>query len=79
VLDAVKEVASETGTSPAQVALRWAIIIPGLTSVPIFGARFLEQLNNNVAVLDVSLTSEQYKQISDAGRCREISPYIYTD
>jgi aryl-alcohol dehydrogenase-like predicted oxidoreductase len=79
VLDAVKEVASETGASPAQVALRWVMMVPGLTSVPIFGARSLEQLNKNVAVLDVSLTSEQYKRIADAGRYREISPYIYTD
>jgi aryl-alcohol dehydrogenase-like predicted oxidoreductase len=79
VLDAVKEVATEIGASPGQVALRWAMMAPGVTSVPIFGARSLEQLNQNAGALDVSLTSEQYERIVDAGRYREISPYIYTD
>jgi aryl-alcohol dehydrogenase-like predicted oxidoreductase len=79
VLAAVREVASETGASPAQVAMRWAMMVPGLTSVPIFGARSLEQLNKNVAALDLSLTPEQYERIADAGRYRELSPYIYTD
>jgi aryl-alcohol dehydrogenase-like predicted oxidoreductase len=79
VLDAVKEVASETGASPAQIAMRWAMMTPGITSVPIFGARLLEQIDQNAAVLDVFLTPEQYERIAGAGRYREQSPYIYTE
>jgi aryl-alcohol dehydrogenase-like predicted oxidoreductase len=80
VLDAVRAVASETGASPAQVALKWSMLVDGITSIPIFGGRSLEQLNANVAALDVSLTSEHYELIVDAGRYRgSNSPYIYTD
>lgn len=79
VLDAVKEVAAEIDATPGQVALRWAMMVPSVTSVPIVGARSLEQLNQNAGVLDVSLTSEQYERITGAGRYRELSPYVYTD
>lgn len=80
VLDAVREVAGEVGASPAQVALCWTMIVEGVTSVPIFGGRSIEQLNKNVAALDVSLTSDQYDRIVHAGRYRGLdSPYIYTD
>lgn len=80
VLEAVSEVASELGATPAQVALRWTSIIGGLTSIPIFGGRSIEQLKENVFALELSLTAEQYDAIADAGRYEEYdSPYIYTD
>jgi aryl-alcohol dehydrogenase-like predicted oxidoreductase len=80
VLDAVRDVASEVGASPAQVALRWSMIVDGITSIPIFGGRSLEQLKANVAALDVSLTSDQHEQIAHAGLYQgSNSPYIYTD
>jgi aryl-alcohol dehydrogenase-like predicted oxidoreductase len=80
VLDAVREVASDVGVSPAQIALQWAMLVEGTTSVPIFGGRSLEQLEKNVAALDISLSADQYERISEAGRhTRSSSPYIYTD
>lgn len=80
VLETVRDVASEIGASPAQVALKWSMIVDGLTSIPIFGGRSLEQLKTNVAALDVSLTSDQYELIAQAGRYRgSHSAYIYTD
>lgn len=80
VLDAVCEVASELGASPAQVALRWTSMIEGLTSVPIFGGRSSAQLEENVSALDLTLTAGQYAAIAEAGRYRDYgSPYIYTD
>jgi len=68
VLDAVREVAAETGASPAQVAIRWTIDVEGVTLIPIIGARSLEQLDENVGALDVSLSDDQYNRIADAGR-----------
>jgi aryl-alcohol dehydrogenase-like predicted oxidoreductase len=80
VLDAVREVAAEVGATPAQVALQWATKVEGITSIPIFGGRSVEQLEKNVAALDISLTSDQFARIHDAGRFgRFDSPYIYTD
>ncbi len=56
VLDAVREVAADVDASPAQVVLRWTMSIEGLTSVPIFGGRSLQQLEENVsAVGDIPL------------------------
>lgn len=80
VLDAVRSVASEVGASPAQVALHWTTIVEGVTSVPIFGGRSVEQLGENLSALEISLSPDQYQRIAKAGRFeREGSPYIYTD
>jgi aryl-alcohol dehydrogenase-like predicted oxidoreductase len=80
VLEVVTTVASELGASPAQVAISWTSIVDGLTSVPIFGGRSIEQLRENVSSLEFSLTREQYEAIADAGRySRYGSPYMYTD
>ena len=79
VLDAVSKVATEVGASPAQVALKWATMVVGMTPVPIFGGRSLDQLGQNVAALGLPLSAEQYERIARAGRQRSASPYIYTD
>ena len=58
VIDAVAEIARELGTSSAAVSLAWLRARPG-TVVPIVGARRLEHLVDNLAGLDVTLSSEQ--------------------
>lgn len=67
VLESVREVARETGATPAQVAIRWAMDIDGLSSVPIVGARSVEQLDENLGAVDVSLSDAQYDRIATAG------------
>ncbi|MEF8812754.1 MAG: aldo/keto reductase [Halovenus sp.] len=79
VLDAVREVAAETGASPTQVALRWTIAAEEITSIPVVGARSLDQLDENVGALDVSLTDEQYDRIAGAGRDDAGSWPVYGD
>ena len=79
VLDAVREVADELGVTASQVALRWTMLVEGVTSVPIVGARLLKYLDDNVAAVDVPLSPDQYKRIEGAGHQKEPSPYIYTD
>jgi len=66
VLEAVESVAEEVDASPAQVALRWLIDQREFTCVPIFGARTVDQLEENVGAVDVSLSDEQYDRIDDA-------------
>lgn len=68
VLEAVREVAAETGASLAQVAIRWTMAVEDVTSIPIVGARSLDQLDENVGALDVSLTDDQYDRIASAGQ-----------
>jgi len=70
VLDALESVADELDATPAQVALRWLIDQEAFTCVPIIGARTVEQLEENVAAVDVSLSDEQHDRITDA-RYRE--------
>jgi aryl-alcohol dehydrogenase-like predicted oxidoreductase len=66
VLEAVESVAEEVDASPAQVALRWLIDQREFTCVPIFGARTVDQLAENVGAVDVTLSDEQYDRIDDA-------------
>jgi aryl-alcohol dehydrogenase-like predicted oxidoreductase len=58
IADVVREVAEEVGHTPAQVALAWALLNPGVTA-PVVGARTPEQLMGNLAALSVDLTAEQ--------------------
>ncbi|WP_436924181.1 aldo/keto reductase [Halosimplex amylolyticum] len=66
VLDAVREVADEVHASPAQVALRWLIDQPDFDCVPIVGARTVDQLDENMAAVDVSISDEQFDRIFEA-------------
>jgi aryl-alcohol dehydrogenase-like predicted oxidoreductase len=64
IADETVEVAKEVGCSPAQVALRWLLEKPGVTS-PILGARTVEQLEDNLGALDVTLSDEQMARLDE--------------
>jgi aryl-alcohol dehydrogenase-like predicted oxidoreductase len=69
VVDAVRAVAQDRGASMAQVALAWLAARPAVTSV-ILGARTLDQLDDNLAAVDVHLSDEQTERLdlaSDPG------------
>ncbi|WP_459194381.1 aldo/keto reductase [Halosimplex sp. J119] len=66
VLDAVQEVAEETDATPAQVSLRWLTDQREFTCVPIFGARTVDQMEENLGAVDVSLSDDQYDRIDEA-------------
>jgi aryl-alcohol dehydrogenase-like predicted oxidoreductase len=65
VVDAVRAVADERGTSMAQVALAWLGGRPAVTSV-ILGARTLEQLDDNLGSCDLHLTEDETALLTDA-------------
>lgn len=69
VIDAVAAVAEETGASSSQVALSWLADRPAVTSV-ILGARTVEQLTDNLAAADLTLTQEQRARLTDASAPR---------
>jgi aryl-alcohol dehydrogenase-like predicted oxidoreductase len=64
VIDAVVDVARDLDTSPAAVSLAWLRSRPG-TVVPILGARRLDHLTDNLAGLDVTLSSEQLRVLDE--------------
>lgn len=67
LVDAMREIAAAHDASIAQVALAWVRQQPGVTST-IIGAKRLEQLKDNVKSLQVELSDDELKKIS------EISP-----
>jgi aryl-alcohol dehydrogenase-like predicted oxidoreductase len=53
-IGAVVRIAKEIGATPSQVALNWVGNRPSVTA-PIFGARTVEQLHDNLGALDITL------------------------
>ncbi|KRC49560.1 dehydratase [Leifsonia sp. Root227] len=69
VIDAVAAVAKETGASASQVALAWLADRPAVTSV-ILGARTVDQLTDNLAASDLTLTDAQVATLTDVSAPR---------
>ena len=65
VLDALDQVAAETRSAPATVALAWTIAQPGITGA-IASATSVEQLGESLAALKLELTSEQIARLDAA-------------
>ncbi|MEV0636154.1 aldo/keto reductase [Streptomyces sp. NPDC050619] len=65
IADVVKEVATELGRTPAQVALAWTLRNPGVTA-PIIGARTPAQLEDNLGALEVDFTASQLARLDEA-------------
>lgn len=76
ILAAVRAVAAEVNASPASVSLAWLLRQPQVTSC-IFGARTIEQLEENVKAVDVTLTDEQAKQLDEASAFDVGYPYSF--
>lgn len=66
LLNTVRDVASEVGAKPAQVALAWLISLPGVVAIP--GASSVEQLEFNVEAADIELKPESIDALTSAAR-----------
>jgi aryl-alcohol dehydrogenase-like predicted oxidoreductase len=66
VLEAMDQVASETGASLAQIALAWLAAQDGVTA-PIASATSEEQLDELLGSWDVQLSPDQLERLTDAG------------
>ncbi|MHB9286857.1 aldo/keto reductase [Halobacteriales archaeon Cl-PHB] len=64
-LDVVREIADETGATPAQVALAYHHRHPAITA-PIVGARTVDQLEENLGAADVALRDDQFERLEAA-------------
>ena len=58
IVDRVVETAKRRGVAPAQIALAWILNRPGVTA-PIIGASKLEQLEQSIAAVEVTLSAEE--------------------
>ncbi len=75
IVDTLRAVAEEVGRPMAQVALAWVARRPGVSSV-LVGASRPEQLAQNVAALEVSLSAEQQERLDAASAPPSLNPYF---
>jgi len=74
VVDAIDQVAAETGKTAPQIAINWLLQRPTISSV-ILGARNEEQLRQNVGAAGWKLTSEQIAKLDAASETVPAYPY----
>ncbi|MGE0237102.1 MAG: aldo/keto reductase [Parvibaculaceae bacterium] len=74
IVDALDEVAAETGKSVPQIAINWLLKRPTVSSV-IIGARNKEQLRQNLGAIGWTLTAEQMRRLDEASA--QTAPYPY--
>jgi aryl-alcohol dehydrogenase-like predicted oxidoreductase len=66
LLQTLRDVATEVGAKPAQVALAWLISLPNVVAIP--GASSVEQLEFNVAAAEIELSAESRDALTQAAR-----------
>ncbi len=71
ILSVIEEIAREQGCKMTAISLAWLI---EKRSIVIIGARNLEQFEENMSALDVSLTKEQVERIDKISSQREMYP-----
>jgi aryl-alcohol dehydrogenase-like predicted oxidoreductase len=65
LVDRVREIAQDKGVTPSQLALAW-VLSRGEDIVPIPGTKRVRYLEENVAALDVELTTDDLERIESA-------------
>jgi aryl-alcohol dehydrogenase-like predicted oxidoreductase len=74
VVDALDEVARDTGKTIPQVALNWLLQRPTVANI-VIGARNEEQLRQNLGAVGWNLTDEQVQRLNHASEQVPIYPY----
>ena len=73
VVERLVALAERLGTTPSAIAIKWLLDRPGVTSV-IIGVRRLEQLEANLAAVDLSLPQEELATIEALTAPPELYP-----
>jgi aryl-alcohol dehydrogenase-like predicted oxidoreductase len=74
VVDAIDEIAKETGKTVPQIALNWLLLRPTVSTI-IIGARNEEQLKQNLGAVGWNLTKEQITKLDAASWEQPVYPY----
>jgi aryl-alcohol dehydrogenase-like predicted oxidoreductase len=75
-VETLRAVAAERNTTPSAAALAWLLAKPQVTSV-IFGARSLQQLDDNLAAADVKLTPADIAKLDEVSAMDFGYPYKF--
>src|SRR5262249_60051968 len=73
-IEVLAGIGQERGVSAAQVALAYTLGRPAVTSV-VIGARTADQLADNLAAAELTLTAQEREQLDQASPLPLISPY----
>jgi aryl-alcohol dehydrogenase-like predicted oxidoreductase len=73
-VEVLVSIGADRGVSAAQVALAYVLGRPAVTSV-VIGARTSEQLADNLAAADLSLTQEERAKLDEASRPPLLYPF----
>jgi len=73
-VDALDEIAKETGKTVPQIALNWLLQRPTVANV-IIGARDEHQLRQNLGAVGWNLTASQVAKLDAASQVAPIYPY----
>jgi len=76
IADAVAEVARTLGKTSSQVALAWVMGREGVTS-PIFGARTLDQLEDDLAAAELILDEQSLERLEKVSQLELVYPYDF--
>jgi aryl-alcohol dehydrogenase-like predicted oxidoreductase len=74
ILDVVREAAKALGTTPSAVSLAWLLTKPYVSSV-VFGARTVEQLDDNLAASELVIPPEWVDKLDKASSVEMGYPY----
>lgn len=74
IVDALDEIAKETGKTVAQIALNWLVQRPTVSTI-VIGARNEEQLIQNLEAVGWNLTVDQVKKLDQVSEMPTIYPY----
>lgn len=74
VVDALEEIAGETGKTVPQVALNWLLTRPTVANI-VVGARNEEQLTANLGAIGWTLTADQVERLDKASNRTPAYPY----
>jgi len=74
VIDAIDDVAQETGKTIPQVALNWLLQRPTVSNI-VIGARNEEQLKQNLGAIGWNLSAEQVAKLDAASQVPKAYPY----
>jgi aryl-alcohol dehydrogenase-like predicted oxidoreductase len=79
VIEGLEVIANEKGVSLSQLSLAWVMQQPGVTS-PIIGPRTMEQFEDNLKAVEVTIAAEDRKAIDRVIRPgTHVSPYYEAD
>jgi aryl-alcohol dehydrogenase-like predicted oxidoreductase len=76
IVEVLVQVADQIGRPPAEVALKWVATQPGVTST-ILGATRTDQLESNIASLDLEIPAELRTRLDEASAIEPGNPYRF--